>query len=76
MAGRGRGPNTTHTLLNPDPETLPKGEGLPPSHSEVSGNQVTPRLTNSRFLCSLNGRSELPSELEIGPRFYPLGVGS
>ena len=26
MAGRGRGSNTTHALLSPDPETLPKGE--------------------------------------------------
>ena len=26
MAGRGRGSNTTHALLSPDPETLPIGE--------------------------------------------------
>ena len=26
MAGRGGGSNTTHALLSPDPETLPKGE--------------------------------------------------
>ena len=26
MAGRGRGSNTTHALLSPDPETLPMGE--------------------------------------------------
>ena len=26
MAGGGGGSNTTHALLSPDPETLPKGE--------------------------------------------------
>ena len=26
MAGKGGGSNTTHALLSPDPETLPKGE--------------------------------------------------
>ena len=25
-------PPKTHALLSPDPETLPKGEGVPPSH--------------------------------------------
>ena len=28
VAGRGGGSNTTHTLLSPDPETLPVGGGV------------------------------------------------
>ena len=76
MAGRGGGSNTTHALLSPDPETLPIGEGVSPSHRRVPGNQGTPRQTDSGIPCSLNGRSQLPSEKEIRPRHYPLGVGS
>ena len=67
--------NTTHALPSPDPQTLPIGEGVPPSHRRDPRNQVAPRPTDIRFLCSLNGRSQLPSEPEIGPRHYPLGVG-
>ena len=39
VAGRGRGSNTTHALLIPDPETLPMGQGVPPSHRPVPENQ-------------------------------------
>ena len=76
VAGRGGGSNTTHALLSPDPETLPIGEGVPPSHRRVPVNQAAPRLGNSGSLSSLNSRSELPSEPEMRPRHYPLGVGS
>ena len=37
MAGRGGGSNTTHALLNPDPETLPKGEVSRPATGEFLG---------------------------------------
>ena len=76
VAGRGGGSNTSHALLSPDPETLPMGEGVAPSHRRVPGNQVTPRPTNSNPPCSFNSSPELLSELEIGPCHYPLGVGS
>ena len=76
VAGRGGGSNTTHALLSPDPETLPVGEGVPPSHRRVPLNQGTQKPTDSAPLCSLKGRSLLPSELEIRPRHYPLGVGN
>ena len=42
-----------------------------PSH-----RQVPPRPTHISSPCSLNGRSQLPSEAEIWPRHYPLGVGA
>ena len=76
VAGRGGGSNTTHALLSPDPEILPIGEGVPPSHRQVPGNQGTSGAIHSQFPCSLNGRSQLPSEPEGRPRHYPLGVGS
>ena len=50
VAGRGGGSNTTHTLLNPDPETLPLGEGVAPSHRRPPGNQEAPRPTKSYCL--------------------------
>ena len=34
MAGGGRGSNTTHALLSPDPETLPIGEVSRPATGE------------------------------------------
>ena len=34
MAGGGRGSNTTHALLSPDPETLPIGEVSCPATGE------------------------------------------
>ena len=71
----GMGSNTTHALLSPDPETLPIGEGFPPSLRRVPGNQEGSKA-NRGSLCSLNGRSQLLSEPEIRPRQYPLGVGS
>ena len=37
MAGRGGGSNTTHALLSPDPETLPKGEVSRPATGEFLG---------------------------------------
>ena len=76
MAGKGRGSYTTHALLNPDPENLPIGEGVPPSRRRVPWNQKAVGRTDSRSLCSLYGRSQPPFEPEKGPRHYPLGVGS
>ena len=76
VAGGGRGSNTTHALLNPDPETLPIGEGVSPSHRRVPWKQGAPRPTDRGSLCSLNGRYHPLFEPEIRPRHYPLGVGS
>ena len=40
MAGGGGGSNTTHALLSPDPETLPKGEVSRPSTGELLGTKA------------------------------------
>ena len=46
MAGRGGGSNTTHALLSPDPETLPKGEVSRTSTGEFLGtNGLQGQLT-------------------------------
>ena len=76
MAGRGGGSNATHAVLSPDPETLPIGEGVPPSHRRVSENDAALMRTEDGSSPPSNDRSELPSEPEIWPRHYPLGVGS
>ena len=47
-----------------------------PATGKFHGNQLASRPTNDSSLCSLNIRSQLPSEPEIRPRQYPLGVGS
>ena len=39
MAGGGGGSNTTHALLSPDPETLPKGEVSCPATGEFLGTK-------------------------------------
>ena len=39
MAGGGRGSNTTHALLSPDPETLPMGEVSRPARCEFLGTK-------------------------------------
>ena len=39
MAGGGRGSNTTHALLSPDPETLPMGEVFHLATGEFLGNK-------------------------------------
>ena len=57
VAGRGGGSNTINALLSPDPETLPIGEGVPPSYRRVPANQRAPRPTDIGSPCSLNGRS-------------------
>ena len=40
MAGGGGGSNTTHALLSPDPETLPKGGVSRPATGEFLGTKV------------------------------------
>ena len=40
MAGGGGGSNTTHTLLSPDPETLPIGEVSRPATGEFLGIKI------------------------------------
>ena len=39
MAGGGGGSNTTHALLSPDPETLPKGGVSRPAIGEFLGTR-------------------------------------
>ena len=76
MADGGGGSNTTHALLSPDPETLPIGEVFRPAKSESLGTKGLQGQPTVAPLCSSKGKSELPSEPEIWPRHYPLGVGS
>ena len=40
MAGGGGGSNTTHALLSPDPETLPKGGMSRPAKGEFLGTKM------------------------------------
>ena len=76
VAGGGGGSNKTHALLRLEPETLSIGEVSRPAPGEFLRKQGAQSPTDSSSVCSLNGRSELPSESEIWPRRYPLGVGS
>ena len=48
VAGRGGGSNIAYALLSPEPETLPIGEGVPPSHKRFPGNEELPGRTYSR----------------------------
>ena len=76
MAGRGGGSNTTHALLSPDPETLRIGVVSRSATGEFLETKWVQVKTNIGSLSSLDGRSQLHSELEIWPRHYPLGVCS
>ena len=40
MAGGGEGSNTTHAMLSPDPETLPKGGVVRPATGEFLGTSM------------------------------------
>ena len=71
VAGQGGGYNITHALLNLDPETLPKGGGVPPSRRRVLVSQGAPRLTDGGFPCSLDGRSNCPLSQRYGPAIIP-----
>ena len=72
----GGGSNTTHTLLSPDPETLPIGVVSRPATGEFLLTKAFQGQLTVAPYAPLNGRSQLPSEPEIWPRHYPLGVGS
>ena len=76
MAGGGGGSNTTHALLSPDPETLPMGEGVSPATGEFLGTKMPQGKLTAAPHSLFNGRSQLSSEPEEGPRHYPLGVCS
>ena len=76
MAGGGGGPNATHALLSPDPETLPIGEGSRPAVGEFLGTKkLQGQLTVAPYAPITAGPNS-HSEREIWPRQYPLGVGS
>ena len=50
MPGGGGGSNTTHALLSPDPETLPRGEVSRPAGGEFLGTkglQSVPTVVSS-----------------------------
>ena len=75
MAGGGGCSNTTHALLSPDPETLPIGERVAPSHRPVSGNQVGSRPTNGPQAvvthAPLTAGSNSTLSLRYGPAIIP-----
>ena len=67
MAGRGGGSNTTHALLSPDPETLPKGEVSRPATGEFLGiNQLQGQSTVASYP-PLTAGPNFPLNQRYGP---------
>ena len=71
MAGGGGGSNTTHALLSPDPETLPKGGVFRPATGEflltkASQGQLTV-APNAPLTAGLNS----PLSQRYGPAIIP-----
>ena len=76
MAGGGGGSNTTHALLNPDPETLPIGGVFRPATGEFLRAKVLQGQPTVAPYAPFTPGPNSPSEPEIWPRHYPLGAGS
>ena len=67
MAGGGGGSNTTHALLSPDPETLPKGEVSRPAKDQSRGTKsFQGRLTISPH-APLTASRNSPLSQRYGP---------
>ena len=76
MAGGGGGSSTTHALLSPDPETLPIGGVSRAASGEFLGTKKLQGQLMVAPYALLTAGPNPPSEPEIWPRHYPLGVGS
>ena len=67
MAGRGGGSNTTHALLSPDPETLPKRERSRTATGEFLGtNRLQGQLTVAPYVPQTAGPNSSLSQ-RYGP---------
>ena len=71
MAGGGGGSNTTHALLSPDPETLPKGEVFRPATGEfLRTKELQGQLTVAPH-ASLTAGPNSPLSQRYGPAIIP-----
>ena len=71
MAGGGRGSNTTHALLSPDPETLPIGEVSRPATGDFLGTKgLQGELTVAPHAPATAGPNSPLSE-RYGPAIIP-----
>ena len=71
MAGRGGGSNTTHALLSPDPETLPKGEVSRPASGEFLGTKVHQGQPTFAPQAALTAGPNSSLEQTYGPAIIP-----
>ena len=71
MAGRGRGSNTTHTLLNPDPETLPMKKLYCLATGEFLGTKMLPGEPTLVLHASLLAGPDAPLSRRNGPPIIP-----
>ena len=71
MAGGGGGSNATHALLNPDPETLPKGEVSRPATGKFLGTKrFQGQLTLASYAPPTTGPNS-PLSQRYGPAIIP-----
>ena len=71
MAGGGGGSNTTHALLSPDPEILPKGEVSRPATGEyLETKQIQGQLTVAPYAPLTAGPNSTLSQ-RYGPAIIP-----
>ena len=71
MAGGGGGSNTTHALLSPDPETLPKGGVYRPATCEFLGTKVLQGQSTVAPPAPLTAGPNSSSSQRYGPAIIP-----
>ena len=71
MAGGGRGSNTTHALLSPDPETLPKGEVSRPATGEFLGANILQGQPTVAPYAPLTAGPNFSLSQNFGPAIVP-----
>ena len=71
MAGGGGGSNTTHALLSPDPEALPKGEVSRPATGEYPGTKLLQGQPTVAPHAPLTAGSNSSLSQRYGPAIIP-----
>ena len=71
MAGGGGGSNTTHALLSPDPETLPKGGVSRPATGEFLGTRWLQVQVTVTPHAPLTARPNSTLSQRYGPAIIP-----
>ena len=71
MAGGGGGSNTTHALLSPDPETLPKGEMSRLATGELLGTKALQGQPTVAPSAPLTAGPNSPLSQRYGPAIVP-----